>query len=101
MTINYINPPLDQSSLEAAAAATADWPPHCGYYSAVYYNLETGTVWTTDESDSSLGSGGDTILCVLRTTRKASIKSIRVAIAERLEIEREAQAILAERGQSL
>lgn len=55
MTINYTTPPLDQSSLEAAAAATAAWPQHCGYYSAVYYNLETGFVWTTDESDSSLG----------------------------------------------
>ena len=101
MTINYYNPPLDQSSLEAAAAATSNWPPHCGYYSAVYYNLETGTVWTTDESDSSLGSGGDTILCVLRTVRKASAKRIRAAIQETLEIARDAQAILAERGQSL
>lgn len=100
MTINYNNPPLDQSSLEAAAAATSNWPPHCGYYSAVYYNLETGTVWTTDESDSSLG-GGDTILCVLRTTRRASVKRIQAAIQETLEIAREAQAILAERGQSL
>lgn len=98
MTIDYINPPLDLASVETAAAATADWPPHCGYYSAVYYNLETGTVWTTDESDSSLGSGGDTILCVLRTTRRASAKRIRVAIQETLEIAREAQAILDERG---
>lgn len=101
MSINYTNPPLDHASLEAAAAATANWPPHCGYYSAVYYNVETGTVWTTDESDSSLGGGGDTILCVLRTVRKASAKRIRAAIQETLEIAGEAQAILAERGQSL
>lgn len=96
MPINYNTPPLDQSSLEEAAAATATWPPHCGYYSAVYYNVETGTVWTTDESDSHIDSGDPAILCVLRTTKKASVQRIQAAIAERLEIEREAQAILAE-----
>lgn len=101
MSINYTTPPLDHASLEAAAAATANWPPHCGYYSAVYYNLETGFVWTTDESDSSLGRSGDAIVCVLRTTKKASVKRIQAAIQETLEIAREAQAILAERGQSL
>lgn len=101
MPINYNTPPLDQSSLEAAAAATATWPPRCGYYSAVYYNLETGTVWTTDESDSHTAADDPAILCVLRTTTRASVQRIQAAIQERLEIEREAQAILAERGQSL
>lgn len=43
-----------------------------------------------------LGRSGDAIVCVLRTTKKASVKRIRAAIADRLEIEREAQAILAE-----
>lgn len=40
---------LKMEGLEEASKATCDWPPDSGGHTEVFYNRDTGRVWTVDQ----------------------------------------------------
>lgn len=77
---------LKIKNIKQAAGNTANWPASSGGYTEVFYNRETGEVWTVDQV--SLGRNGWTqyddpaIVKVCDTERHMTMKQIRTAIEE-------------------
>ena len=78
MTTANIN--IDRKSLETAAANTSNWP--AGWYNAIFWDEDTGDVWTVPETENTYHIYTSSVSQVLNTARHVSAERIEAAIIE-------------------
>ena len=78
---------INLDTLRSAAKRTANWPTGCGYSTEIYYDRETGEVWSSDVSDDRTVCHNDSaIITVCRTVHKQDAQWIADKIAEAVAI---------------
>lgn len=79
---------LKMTGLKEASGETVDWDPRSGGYTEVFYNTDTGKVWTVDEI--SLGHNNMTVYLdpavieITVTERHMTMQEIADRIAEKV-----------------
>lgn len=91
MTINMHGLPLNH--LESASQNTVNWPAQSGWHTQIFYDTETGDIFTRDQLGESWTVFRDpAVILVCNTTRHMSQQAISDAIFSAVEQHKEISA---------